>query len=135
MTEGLKRIHGEDHLHFITSSCYRRRPYLDAPRRDLFVVVLEEARQRFEFVVVGYVVMPEQFHLLMSEPVRLDPSWVMKWIKFRVSRKVLGESAHTSRLRAGESESASKRDVWGTQDESVEAAAHTSRLRSGESEG
>lgn len=68
MTEGLKRYYGEAHLHFITSSCFQRRAYLDAPSRDLFLVILEEARQKFKFVVVGYVVMPEHFHLLISEP-------------------------------------------------------------------
>jgi hypothetical protein len=34
----------------------------------LFLKVLEEERQRYQFVVVGYVVMPEHFHLLISEP-------------------------------------------------------------------
>ena len=31
-------------------------------RRDLFLRVLEQARQRCRFVVVGYVIMPEHFH-------------------------------------------------------------------------
>lgn len=78
MTEGLKRYYGEAHLHFITSSCYQRRPYLDAERRDLFLAMLEEARQKFRFVVVGHVIMPEHFHLLISEPDISDPSYVMK---------------------------------------------------------
>jgi putative transposase len=121
MTEGLKRYYGEAHLHFITSSCYHQRPYLDASRRDLFIELLEEARQRFQFVVVGYVVMPEHFHLLMSEPGGSDPSWVMKWVKYRVSRRVLGvvahtSPAHTSRSGSGDGESSATRDVWGTQD-------------------
>jgi REP element-mobilizing transposase RayT len=30
--------------------------------------VLERMRQRYRFVVIGYVVMPEHFHLLVSEP-------------------------------------------------------------------
>jgi REP element-mobilizing transposase RayT len=29
---------------------------------------LEEARRRYRFVVHGYVVMPEHFHLLITEP-------------------------------------------------------------------
>lgn len=115
MTEGLKRYYGEAHLHFITSSCYQRRAYLDAPKRGLFLDILEEARQKFAFVVVGYVVMPEHFHLLMSEPEISDPSFVMKWIKYRVSRRVLGEIAHTSRQSYGKNGIVSPRDVWGTQ--------------------
>jgi putative transposase len=34
---------------------------------DLFLTVLEEVRQRYGFVVAGYVVMPEHIHLLISE--------------------------------------------------------------------
>ena len=30
--------------------------------------MLEQARRRYHFVVVGYIVMPEHLHLLVSEP-------------------------------------------------------------------
>jgi hypothetical protein len=67
MRHNLKRYYGAGDLHFITCSCYRRRPLLDtARRRDLFLTVLEQVRKRYEFVVVGYVVMPEHIHLLIS---------------------------------------------------------------------
>ena len=60
MTRGLERWYGGHDLHFITCSCYRRRPELGiGERRDLFLRVLERARQKYRFVVVGYVVMPE----------------------------------------------------------------------------
>ena len=56
----LKRYYGADHLHFITCSCYHRQPWLgSARRRDLLLRVLGQVRQRYSFVVVGYVVMPE----------------------------------------------------------------------------
>ena len=116
MTEGLKRYYGRNHLHFITTSCYHRLPNLDtAARRNLFLEILEEARQRFQFVVVGYVVMPEHVHLLMSETGLVNPSVVMKWVKFRLARRVLFDSAHTSRSNSEASTTSSKRDVWGTQ--------------------
>ncbi len=87
MTEGLHRYYGQQDLHFITCSCYHRQPRLGTPeRRDLFLRVLEAARQRYRFVVVGYVLMPEHFHLLMSEPQRDNPSVVMKVIKERFTR-------------------------------------------------
>jgi hypothetical protein len=71
----LKRYHNARELHFITCSCYRRRPLLGTARqRDLFLKVLEQARQRYQFVVVGCVVMPEHFHLLICEPEKGDPS-------------------------------------------------------------
>lgn len=69
MPSGLHRTYGTHHLHFITCSCYRRLPLLNSTKaRDRFLTVLEETRQRYRFVVVGYVVMPEHVHLLISEP-------------------------------------------------------------------
>jgi REP-associated tyrosine transposase len=59
-----------------------------ARRRDLFLKLLEEARRRYRFTVVGYVVMPEHFHLLISEPEIADPSVVMKVVKQRFARLV-----------------------------------------------
>ena len=70
MPRGLHRYYGADHLHFITCSCYRRMSLLRSARsRDRLLSVLEQTRQRYRFVVVGYVVMPEHIHLLLSEPV------------------------------------------------------------------
>ncbi|HEX3741831.1 MAG TPA: transposase [Terriglobales bacterium] len=89
MPKGLKRFYGNGDLHFITASCYRREPLLGtAYRKDLFVKVLEQVRQRYEFVVVGYVVMPEHFHLLISEPTRANPSVVIQALKLGVVRCV-----------------------------------------------
>jgi hypothetical protein len=60
MPLGLHRYYGADHLHFITCSCYRRTPLLrTAGGRDRFLSILEQTRQRYRFVVVGYVIMPE----------------------------------------------------------------------------
>ena len=69
MPKGLVRYQQTGDLHFVTFSCYHRQPYLGTPAaRDLFVASLERMRQRYQFVVTGYVVMPEHVHLLMSEP-------------------------------------------------------------------
>jgi len=69
MPWGLKRYSGAGHLHFITSSYYHRHPWLgSAERRDLLLDVRQIMRQRYSFVVAAYVVMPEHFHLLISEP-------------------------------------------------------------------
>jgi len=82
MPAGLHRTYGAHHLHFITNSCYRRRPLLDSPRsRDRFLSLLEQTRQRYRFVVVGYVVMPEHIHLLITEPELGNPSTVMQVLK------------------------------------------------------
>ena len=100
MTKGLHRYYGSHDLHFITCSCYHRQPHLGTPdRRDLFLSILEQARRKYRFVVHGYVVMPEHFHLLMTEPESGDPSVVMKVIKERFSRRV-NQSRVTNRSRA-----------------------------------
>jgi putative transposase len=90
MPWGLKRLYGSGDLHFITCSCYRRQAFLgSAQRRDLFLCVLEQVRQRYAFVVLAYVVMPEHFHLLVSEPEKGDPSVVMQALKLGFARRVL----------------------------------------------
>jgi REP element-mobilizing transposase RayT len=89
MPSGLRRYYGNHDFHFITCSCYHRRPVLSGPSaRDLFVRILEETRFHYHFVVVGYVVMPEHFHLLVSEPDRGTPSTVMQVLKQRFAREL-----------------------------------------------
>ena len=111
MPKGLKRFHSGGDEHFITSSCYRRQPFLaSARRRDLFLNLLEEVRQKYQFVVWGYVVMPEHFHLLISEPTKRNVAVAMQVLKQRVSRrcrrkkKITGQTVLgrlSCRLRSG----------------------------------
>lgn len=69
MTEGLKRYQDSGELHFVTFSCQGRGAYLARPSaRSLFEKVLERFRIRSGFFVIGYVVMPDHVHLLLSEP-------------------------------------------------------------------
>ena len=65
---------------------------------------MEEIRQRHQFTVVGYVVMPEHVHLLFSEPERGNPSRVLAALKQNFAHKLLRE------LRAG----ALPGDFWRT---------------------
>jgi len=89
MSKGLKRIYGFGHLHFVTFSCYRRLPLLGSVRaRNEFVLVLGEVRRAYDFKLVGYVIMPEHVHLLISESGRANPSIVIKMLKQRVSRRL-----------------------------------------------
>src|SRR5271157_1779018 len=90
MPAGLERRYGTRSSHFITCSCYRRRPLLNDDRiKRLFLTILEEVRQRYRFCVYGYVIMPEHFHLLMGKPEVGDPSTVLQVLKQRVSRRAL----------------------------------------------
>jgi len=90
MPSGLHRTYGAHHLHFITCSCYRRLPFLSrTPSRDRFLSILEQVRQRYRFVVVGYVVMPEHVHLLITEPEVGSPSTIMQVLKQRTAHALL----------------------------------------------
>jgi putative transposase len=110
VTQNLHRYYGANHLHFITCSCHRRQPILGSPeRRDLFVKLLEEARQKYRFVVHGYVVMPEHFHLLITEPEFGNPSVVLKVVKERFSRQV-----HAKEKNAEAHSFAQNANEWGT---------------------
>ena len=87
MPRNLRRQYGKSDLHFITFSCYERRALLGTVRaRNLFVKVLAEVRERYGFMLVGYVLMPEHVHLLIGEPKRGTPSRVVQVLKQRVSR-------------------------------------------------
>jgi putative transposase len=82
MTEGLHRFYGGNDLHFLTFSCYRRRPlFRNAAHCDLFLKILDRVRGRYRFVVLGYVVMPEHVHLLVSEPQRETLSTAIQALK------------------------------------------------------
>jgi putative transposase len=90
MPTNLHRYYGAGYSHFITTSCYQRRPLLGTPRaRDLFLEVMEQIRQRHQFLIVGYVVMPEHVHLLFTEPERGNPSRVLAALKQSFSHLLL----------------------------------------------
>lgn len=92
MPTNVHRYYGAGYSHFITTSCYQRRPLLGTPRsRDLFLEVMEQIRQRHQFVVVGYVVMPEHVHLLFTEPKYGNPSLVLATLKQTFAHRLLRE--------------------------------------------
>ena len=71
MPNELVRLQETGNFHFLTFSCFHRLPYLDSVEaREIFERSLESIRGRYQFVVAGYVVMPEHVHLLVSEPDR-----------------------------------------------------------------
>jgi putative transposase len=93
MNPRLKRYYGAGDLHFITCSCYRRQPLLGtANQRDLFLTVLEQVRSRYQFVVGGYVVMPEHIHPLIGEPQVKTLSTVMQALKIGFARRALAQA-------------------------------------------
>lgn len=59
MPKGLKRYSGRGDLHFLMFSCYQSLLLLGTLRaRNLLVQALRKIRERYQFRLVGYVVMP-----------------------------------------------------------------------------
>jgi len=92
MPHNLKRITGRNDLHFITFTCFQRREFLASARnKNIAIQILGEVRARFNFALVGYVLMPDHLHLLISEPPGSTPAKAIQVFKQRVSRKLRGK--------------------------------------------
>jgi len=69
MPWGLTRFHQSRQTHFVTFSCYHRRPFLTSDEiRQTFESALERVRRSYRLYIYAYVIMPEHIHLLLSEP-------------------------------------------------------------------
>jgi putative transposase len=88
MPKNLVRYQKSGHLHFPTFSCYRRLPYFrSAKGREIFERALETMRLRYDFLVLGYVVMPEHVHILVSEPKKAILATVIQALKLSVAKQ------------------------------------------------
>jgi len=102
MRNPLKRFYGQGDLHFVTFSCYRRQPLLGTARsRDCFLEILDRVRSKRNFLLLGFVVMPEHVHLLVSEPPGSNPSIALQVLKQEVSRRLGKEYRLASGSQAG----------------------------------
>ncbi len=83
-----KPVFGKGELHFITSTCLHHQEKLGQEKhRDLLCQLLEQLRVKFRFKIVGYVVMPSNFHLLMSEPETDTAEEVILTLRQRYQRR------------------------------------------------
>jgi putative transposase len=88
MPQELRRYQQTGNFHFLTFSCFGRRPYLVCPEtRAFFEDALERMRIRYRFVVIGYVVMPEHVHLLVNEPRVSTLDRALQALKLSVARR------------------------------------------------
>ena len=88
MVAGLERRHTEGDLHFVTFGCYHRLGHLSTPEvRDLFEEALGRMSRCYGFDVVGYVVMPEHVHLLVSEPAEGKFAVGLQALKLSVAKR------------------------------------------------
>jgi putative transposase len=87
MPQGLIRYHQTGDLHFITISCYRHANILGtSTARNTLQQILEETRQKYDFHILGYVIMSNHLHLLLTEPEEVKLSIVIQVLKQRFSR-------------------------------------------------
>src|SRR5882757_1590343 len=88
MAKGQRREYGKGELHFITSVCFRRQPKLaDEKHRALFLQLLEQIEHKFGFQVRGVAVLPDRFHLLMTEPAKDTADHAMEMLRHRYGRR------------------------------------------------
>ena len=84
----LPYIAGE--LQFITSSVYRRTPVFRSERFcRCFVEALAEVRKASGFLLIGWVLMPDHFHLLLKPERAEDTSRIMQRLKLRAAMQIL----------------------------------------------
>lgn len=81
----------EGHAHELTFSCYQRSPFLSKDRtRVFFTNAMDAARQRCQFDIWAYVIMPEHLHLLIRPRNRTyRMSEILKAIKQPVARRAM----------------------------------------------
>ncbi|MCI0454978.1 MAG: transposase [Candidatus Dadabacteria bacterium] len=62
----LTRYNIENHVYFVTSKTKNNKPiFLNPANADLFIQTLFECRNRYRFLLLGFVVMPDHFHALI----------------------------------------------------------------------
>ena len=76
-------------VHYVTGVTFRRAPiFRDDHVCSLFIESLHETRDKDPFKLIGYVLMPDHFHLL-TNPIELNISKVIGKLKGRSASKIL----------------------------------------------
>lgn len=84
------RYYDENDFHYLTASTYRRARVFDSERfKRQFVSTLAELRTELGFRILGYVLMPEHFHLLIWPSAEANPTQIMQKLKGRTARFIL----------------------------------------------
>jgi putative transposase len=106
--------------HFITFTCYRRQSFLNTPTvRDAFLKVLERTRLRYDFLIYGFVLMPNHVHLLVSEPKQGTIATVIQSLKIATARyekthicQKMADMGHTVQRMADMGHGVQARPFW-----------------------
>ena len=86
----LRHFYDLNHLHYVTTSTYRRARLFDSERfKQKFIATLAEVRGELGFRIVGYVLMPEHIHLLLRPSDSANPSQIMQQLEERTAKFIL----------------------------------------------
>ena len=111
-------INEEGHAHALTFSCYRRAPvFLDPRCADLFLDALDQTRERLNFDVLAYVVMPEHVHLLIAPQGEYSMPRILRSLKQTAATRILAHveihsNVMTARLRLPKKGGGFERRCW-----------------------
>jgi REP-associated tyrosine transposase len=79
-----------NHLHYLTRSTHRRARLFDSePFKRRWVRTLDELRTELSFKIIGYVLMPEHFHILIWPSGDPNPSQIMQKLEERTALFIL----------------------------------------------
>jgi putative transposase len=85
----IRHFNDPGHTHFLTFSCCQRLPFFKSDRtRQWLVEAIAKAREKHEFILLAYVIMPEHVHLLIQpQGSDYDIAAILKAIKQPVARR------------------------------------------------
>jgi putative transposase len=85
-----RHFYGLNHVHYITTSTYRRARLFDSERfKRRFVAAWQDLHEELRFRIIGYVLMPEHFHILLWPSDLANPSEVMQRREERTAKFIL----------------------------------------------
>ncbi len=83
-------FYGENHLHFLTASTYHRvRLFKSVSFCEEFIRTLDHLRPEQGFRLLGYVLMPDHFHLLIWPSQKANPSKIIGSLKERTAKRII----------------------------------------------
>jgi putative transposase len=87
----MKRRPALDDARFLTFSCYRRLQLLGNPLiRDHFAKTFQQAHEKFGFIIIARVVMPEHVHVMLRPtPGERDIAAPLAWLKRETAKEVI----------------------------------------------
>ena len=85
----LFKSHEPNLVHYVTAVTYQRVPVFSNERScKLFIEALSETRLKDQFKLIGYVIMPDHFHLL-ANPLSMDITRLVGRLKGRAASRIL----------------------------------------------